>query len=166
MWLAREGFALQELPFIVLASVAALHAAPNLNSAFSTEGIVRQRGCHIAVLGASVISHAEAYNLVGIARRVHMAPSAGSSAPTFTLDARGLQSGAQWFTGVVPDGQAAVLGVGAVQPRAIVLDDRLLVRPVVYMSLTYDHRLVDGIVAGQFLSHLKARLESMSIEGI
>lgn len=165
-WQKREGFTLGHLPFIVLASVAALQAVPIVNSAFTPNGIARWKNVHLAVVNASqssvLIAQADMYNWVGIARRLAQSQSHQPAQATFTIDARGESTGALLFTSSVMEGQAAALGLGAVQPRVVVVDEKVQIRPMLYASLTYDHRVVDGIVAGQFLSELKRQLEQMA----
>ncbi|MGH9311989.1 MAG: 2-oxo acid dehydrogenase subunit E2, partial [Vicinamibacterales bacterium] len=67
--------------------------------------------------------------------------------------------GAAYGLPMINQPQVAILGVGAVEKRAVVVDDAIGIRPMCYLSLGYDHRLVDGADAGRFLQHLKERLE-------
>ena len=98
-WQKREGFALTPLPFIVQAVVAALQVAPTLNATISEDELVFKQHVHLGVAGV-VSAHAEAYNLIGLARRLqHRAPDA-TDAATFTLDVR---EQAMLATGFIPE---------------------------------------------------------------
>ncbi len=165
-WQRREGFLLDELPFIVQASAVAVRTVPIIASAFTSNGVAIKKQLHIGISGATdasplqtiVVADADHYNLVGIARRIRSAHE--DAIATFTIDARGLSTGALFYSGVVMEGQAATLGIGAVQPRAAIAAERVAICPLCYLSLSYDHRVIDGIVAGQFLSELKRLLET------
>ena len=60
----------------------------------------------------------------------------------------------------------AILGVGAIQKRVVVVDDAIAIRPMVYLALSFDHRLIDGAVADQFVAHLKSTLQEGKFTGI
>ncbi|TMC51743.1 MAG: hypothetical protein E6J26_09555 [Chloroflexi bacterium] len=154
-WLAREGFALQELSYIVLAAVAALQAVPSPPKGSCAKVPATSRCLERA---SSPTPKHTTWSASRGAFTTWRGQSRRRQPLRLTREARNRVHYA--------DGQAALLGIGAVQACAVVVDERLVVRPVVYLSLTYDHRLVDGIVAGQFLSFLKARLESNSIQGV
>ncbi len=61
---------------------------------------------------------------------------------------------------IINQPQVAILGVGAVEKRPVVVDDAIGIRPMAYLSLGYDHRIIDGAVADEFLSHVKKILET------
>jgi len=78
---------------------------------------------------------------------------------TFTVTNPGI-FGAQFGLPIINQPQVAILGVGAIEKRPVVIDDAIAIRLMAYLTLGYDHRLIDGAVADQFMSHLKQRLES------
>ena len=174
-WRRREGFALEFMPFIVLAAAAALRAVPVVNALFGPDGIALRRSLHIAPVSSSlqdddtpVIYHAEAYSLVGMARRLReftgraQKPAAAqAAAATFSIVDHGALGGLL-ATGIVRPGQSAVLSVGAVQPRPVAVDDGLEIHPIAYFGLTYDQRMIDAGTAGRFLDGLKQLLETAS----
>ena len=77
---------------------------------------------------------------------------------TFTITNPGM-FGAQFGMPIINQPQVAILGVGAIEKRAVVVDDAIGIRPMAYLTLGYDHRLIDGAMADQFLSKLKETLE-------
>ena len=77
---------------------------------------------------------------------------------TFTITNPGT-FGAQFGMPIINQPQVAILGIGAIEKRAVVVDDAIAIRPMGYLTLGYDHRLVDGAVADSFLSRLKETLE-------
>jgi 2-oxoglutarate dehydrogenase E2 component (dihydrolipoamide succinyltransferase) len=77
---------------------------------------------------------------------------------TFTITNPGT-FGAQFGLPIINQPQVAILGVGSIEKRAVVIDDAIAIRPMCHLSLGYDHRLIDGAEAGRFLSFIKERLE-------
>jgi 2-oxoglutarate dehydrogenase E2 component (dihydrolipoamide succinyltransferase) len=183
---AREGVKLSFLPFFALAAVEALKQHPNLNAVIDTEaGTVTYfdyENLAIAVdtekgLLTPVIKNAGDLNLGGLARGI--ADVAGRtrsnkispddlSGGTFTLTNTGSR-GALFDTPILNQPQVGILGTGAVVKRPTVVSDSELgdvitVRSMVYLALTYDHRLVDGADAARFLTTVKERLEEGRFE--
>ncbi|HQR28738.1 MAG TPA: 2-oxoglutarate dehydrogenase, E2 component, dihydrolipoamide succinyltransferase, partial [Nocardioides sp.] len=179
---AREGVRLSFLPFFAKAAIDALKQHPSLNAAIDTEkGEVTyydRENLAIAVdtekgLLTPVIKDAGDLSIAGLAR--HIADVADRTRAnkilpdelaggTFTLTNTGSR-GALFDTPIINQPQVAILGTGTVVKRPVVIDDANLgetiaVRQMVYLALTYDHRLVDGADAARFLSDVKARLES------
>lgn len=175
----REGFNLTYTPFFVLAAVAALRAVPSVNVSFTNEGIIQHRDIAIGVAVAladgglivPVIRNADEKTLVRVARDVtDMAgrARAGGLTPdetrggTFTITNHGV-FGSLLATPIIHQPQAAILGVGAIQKRVVVVEteagDNLAVRNMVYLSLSFDHRALDGAAADQFMQHLVRELE-------
>lgn len=174
--LARHGLKLTFTPYFVLAAVAALKAVPIVNSSFADQGIQLKTDINIGVAVAledglivPVIKHADEKSLKGITRVVNdMAQRAREKrlAPeevqggTFTITNHGV-SGSLFATPIINQPQAAILGVGLIQKRVVVTDgDAIVVRPMAYTSLTFDHRILDGAVADRFMSVLKETLET------
>jgi pyruvate dehydrogenase E2 component (dihydrolipoamide acetyltransferase) len=182
----REGVKLTYLPFFALATCEALREHPVVNSSIDLEaGTVTYHDAvnlGIAVdtargLLVPVLKDASDLNLAGIARKVddlasrtrenHITPDELGGG-TFTLTNTGSR-GALFDTPIINQPQVAILGTGAVVKRAVVIDDPhagevIGVRHVVYLALTYDHRMVDGADAARFLTTVKARLEAGEFE--
>ncbi len=183
---AREGIKLSFLPFFALATCAALREFPQLNSSIDVEaGTVTYHGeenLGIAVdsergLVVPVIHNAGDLNLIGLARKIDDLASrtrANRISPdelgggTFTLTNTGSR-GALFDTPIINQPQVGILGTGIVTKKPAVVDDPELgeiiaVRSTVYLSLTYDHRIVDGADAARFLAFIKHRLENGAFE--
>jgi pyruvate dehydrogenase E2 component (dihydrolipoyllysine-residue acetyltransferase) len=184
---AREGVKLSFLPFFVQATVEALKAHPGLNSSVDTnEGTVTYHdtvNLGIAVdteqgLIVPVLLAAGDLNLGGIARKIadlaartranKISPDELSGG-TFTLTNTGSR-GALFDTPIINQPQVGILGTGSVVKRAVVISDpnfgeTIAVRSMVYLALTYDHRIVDGADAARFLTTVKDRLEAGAFEG-
>ncbi|MBF4765801.1 2-oxoglutarate dehydrogenase, E2 component, dihydrolipoamide succinyltransferase [Nocardioides islandensis] len=182
----REGVKLSFMPFFAKATIDALKEHPKLNAAIDTEkGEVTyydRENIAIAVdtergLLTPVIKDAGDLSIAGLARKIadvaertrtnKITPDELSGG-TFTLTNTGSR-GALFDTPIINQPQVAVLGTGAVVKRAVVIDDpnlgeTIAVRQMVYLALTYDHRLVDGADAARFLSDVKARLETGTFE--
>jgi 2-oxoglutarate dehydrogenase E2 component (dihydrolipoamide succinyltransferase) len=114
-----------------------------------------------------VIRNADEKNLLGLSRAIDdLATRARSKklnpdevqGGTFTITNPGV-FGAVYGLPLINQPQVAILGVGGIEKRAVVIDDAIAIRPTCHISLGYDHRLIDGADAGRFLSYLKERLE-------
>ena len=183
---AREGVKLSFLPFFAVAAVEALKAHPNVNSSVDTEQktITYHDAEHLGIavdtergLLVPVIHNAGDLNLTGLARQIadlaertrtnKISPDELSGG-TFTLTNTGSR-GALFDTPIINQPQVAILGTGAVVKRPVVVSDdnfgeTIAIRSMVYLALTYDHRVVDGADAARFLGTLKARLEAGAFE--
>jgi 2-oxoglutarate dehydrogenase E2 component (dihydrolipoamide succinyltransferase) len=183
---AREGVKLSYMPFFAKATIDALKEHPSLNAAIDTEkGEVTyfdRENLAIAVdtergLLTPVVKDAGDLSIAGLARKIadvaertrtnKITPDELSGG-TFTLTNTGSR-GALFDTPIINQPQVAVLGTGAVVKRPVVIDDANLgetiaVRQMVYLALTYDHRLVDGADAARFLVDVKERLETGQFE--
>jgi pyruvate dehydrogenase E2 component (dihydrolipoamide acetyltransferase) len=181
---AREGASLSYLPFITLATVEALKQYPQVNASIEGESIVYhpQENIGIAVdtergLLVPVVKDAGDLNLAGIARKIgdlakrtrdNKVTPDELGGGTFTITNTGSR-GALFDTPIINQPQVAILGTGAVVKRPAVVagadgDDVIAVRSMMYLALSYDHRLVDGADAARFLVALKARLEEGAFE--
>jgi 2-oxoglutarate dehydrogenase E2 component (dihydrolipoamide succinyltransferase) len=183
---AREGVRLSFLPFFALTTVEALKVHPALNAVIDTAAsqVTYHDDEHLGIavdtprgLMVPVIRKAGDLNLAGLARKIADLAErtrAGKVSPdelsggTFTLTNTGSR-GALFDTPIINQPQVGILGTGTVVRRAVVVDDPALgevitVRSMVYLSLTYDHRLVDGADAARFLGTLKSRLEEGAFE--
>jgi len=182
---AREGVSLTFLPFFCKAAVEALKQYPQLNAsldlAAGTVTYHAEENLGIAVdtdrgLLVPVITNAGELNVAGLARRIadlaertrtnKVGPSELSGG-TFTVTNTGSR-GALFDTPIVNPPQVAILGTGTVVKRPVVVADKgedvIAIRSMVYLSLSYDHRLVDGADAARFLGSIRARLEEAAFE--
>jgi pyruvate dehydrogenase E2 component (dihydrolipoamide acetyltransferase) len=183
---AREGVKLSFLPFFALATVEALKVHPSVNAVIDTASnqVTYHDAEHLGIavdtergLIVPVIRDAGDLNIGGLARKIAdlaQRTRAGQISPdelsggTFTLTNTGSR-GALFDTPIINQPQVGILGTGTVVKRAVVVEDPQLgevitVRSMVYLSLTYDHRLVDGADAARFLGTMKARLEEGAFE--
>ncbi|MEU4775377.1 2-oxoglutarate dehydrogenase, E2 component, dihydrolipoamide succinyltransferase [Micromonospora sp. NPDC023644] len=182
----RHGVKLSFLPFFALAAVEALQAYPIVNASMDLDAgtITYPDSEHLGIavdtergLMVPVIHGAGDLNLGGIAKRIadlaertrtnKISPDEIAGA-TFTLTNTGSR-GALFDTPIVPSPQSAMLGTGAVVKRPVVINDPELgevvaVRSMVYLALSYDHRLIDGADAARFLVAVKERLEAGNFE--
>jgi 2-oxoisovalerate dehydrogenase E2 component (dihydrolipoyl transacylase) len=186
--LAEKGIRLTYMPYFVAAAAVGLRAVPELNSCFTDEGIQLNRRIHIGVAVAveqgvivPVLRDADEINLQGTARAVNtltqqarlnqLSPDQAAGG-TFTITNHGT-SGSLIGTPIINQPQAGILGVGAIVKRPVVqttphghessllpsADDAIVIRPMCYLSLSFDHRVLDGAMADQFLSIVKTTLE-------
>ena len=183
---SREGVKLSFLPFFALAAVEALKVHPRLNAVIDTESaqVTYHDAEHLGIavdtdrgLMVPVIRQAGDLNIGGLARKIaDLAERTRSgrvspddlSGGTFTLTNTGSR-GALFDTPIINQPQVAILGTGTVVKRPVVVEDPALgevitVRSMVYLALTYDHRLVDGADAARFLVTMKSRLEEGAFE--
>jgi 2-oxoglutarate dehydrogenase E2 component (dihydrolipoamide succinyltransferase) len=183
---AREGVRLSFLPFFALATVEALKAHPNVNSSIDVEAgtVTYHDAVHLGIavdtergLLVPVVGDAQDLNIGGLARKIADIAErtrSGQVSPdelgggTFTLTNTGSR-GALFDTPIINQPQVGILGTGSVVKRPIVIDDpdlgeTIAVRSMVYLALTYDHRIIDGADAARFLGTVKARLEEGNFE--
>ncbi len=183
---ARNGVKLSFLPFFALATVEALRAHPMMNASIDVEaGTVTYHDAeHLGIavdtergLLVPVIHNAGDLNLAGLAKRIadlaertrtnKISPD-DLAGGTFTLTNTGSR-GALFDTPIINQPQVGILGTGSVVKRAVVVDDPdlgeiIATRSMVYLALSYDHRLVDGADAARFLTTIKERLETGRFE--
>lgn len=165
-WHQREGFALDYLPYVVVATATALRAAPISPGMPDAEEGAKVSANHIEVVqagGSTPLRNADALNLVGAARRLQ-APPAGQSEPMaqpIVIEDHG-SGGALLATGLLTPGAAGLLSVGTVHKQAVAIGEALQTRLMVYLGLTYDPHWVDEGKAGTFMAELKRLLEVVS----
>jgi pyruvate dehydrogenase E2 component (dihydrolipoyllysine-residue acetyltransferase) len=171
----RAGAKLTYLTFIVKAVVDALRTMPVVNASIDGENIVYHRDVNVGIAVAldwglivPVVKNADERTLLGLSRAIaDLANRARAkqlkpeevAGGTFTITNPGI-FGALLGTPIINQPQVAILGVGAVEKRAVVIDDAIAIRPMAYLTLGYDHRLIDGAVADQFMSLIKRALEN------
>lgn len=178
-FLERTGVKLTYTPFLARAAVSALQAFPVLNASLDGDQVVYKRDINLGIAVAlewglivPVVKGVEGMNLTGLARAItDLATRAREKklnpdevqGGTFTITNPG-PFGALFGLPIINQPQVGILGVGNIQKRPVVVDDAIAIRPMVYLSLSFDHRLVDGAVADQFMAHLKSVLETRDWE--
>lgn len=182
---AREGANLTFLPFFVKAATEALKAHPKLNASIDGNEVTYHGSEHIGIavdtergLMVPVIKNAGDLNLGGIAKaigdlagrtRTNKVTPDELSGSTFTITNTG-SGGALFDTPIINQPEVAILGVGTIVKRPVVVKDAdgnetIGVRSMVYLAISYDHRLVDGADASRYLMAVKSRLEEGAFEG-
>ncbi|ACU85470.1 Dihydrolipoamide acyltransferase component of branched-chain alpha-keto acid dehydrogenase complex [Brachybacterium faecium] len=182
---AREGAKLTYLPFLMMAAIEGLKTYPQLNSTIDGDKIVYHGSENIGMaadtergLVVPVIKNAGDLNLAGLARQIGDLGSRAKgnklvpddlAGATFTITNTG-SGGALWDTPIVPAPQVGILGTGTITKRPAVVqnaegDDTIAIRSMMYLFLSYDHRMVDGGDAARFLTFMKKRLEEGAFEG-
>jgi 2-oxoglutarate dehydrogenase E2 component (dihydrolipoamide succinyltransferase) len=170
-----EGVKLTYTPFFVRTVTGALKAAPSLNASIEGDKILYHKDYNIGIAVAlegglivPVVQHADEKSFLGLARAVaDLAERARAKklkaeevqGGTFTVTNPG-PYGSLFGTPIINQPQVAILGVGGIHKRPVVVNDAIAVRSMVYLALSFDHRLVDGAVADQFMADVKRRLES------
>jgi pyruvate dehydrogenase E2 component (dihydrolipoamide acetyltransferase) len=170
----RYGTKLTFMPFFMRAAVEALRAFPTLNSSIDGTNIVLHTDINLGIavslengLIVPVVKNAEEKNFLGLQRSVNdLAERARSKKlkpeevqeGTFAITNPGIYGGLMGLA-VINQPNVAILGIGAIQKRVVVIDDAIAIRSMVYLTLSYDHRVVDGATAHQFIGKLKSVLE-------
>ena len=173
------GAKLTFLSFILKAVVEALRAVPVVNASVDGENIVYHKEINLGVAVAldwglivPVIKNADEKNLLGLSRAIaDLAARARAkqlkpeevTGGTLTITNPGV-FGALFGMPIINQPQVAILGIGNIEKRPVVIDDAIAIRPMGYLTLGYDHRLIDGAVADEFMSHLKHTLENWDPE--
>ncbi len=172
---ARDGVRLTFTAYIVAAAIQALKAHPLVNSSWSDDGILLRREINIGMATAiddglivPVIKNADGLNLLGLARTINdLADRARNKqlkpddvkGGTFSITNHGT-TGSLFATPIINQPQCGILGVGAIEKRVKVIDDAIAIRPLAYVSFTFDHRILDGASADNFVSAIKAHIEN------
>ena len=171
----RNGTKLTFMPFFVKAAVAGLRAYPTLNSSLDGTNIVMHKEINIGIAVAldwgllvPVVKHADEKNILGIQRTMNdLAERARSKKlkpeevqeSTFSITNPGVFGGLFGLP-VISQPNVGILGLGAIEKRPVVINDSIAIRSMCYVTLSYDHRVVDGAIAHQFLHKVKEALEN------
>jgi len=171
----ETGTKLTYMPFFIRAAVEALRAFPTVNSSVDGTNLVVHKECNIGMAVAldwglivPVIKNSEEKNFLGLARAVNdLAERARSKKlkpdvvqeSTFSITNPGVFGGLFGLP-VINQPNVAILGLGTIEKRPVVVDDAIAIRSMVYLTLSYDHRAVDGAIAHQFMSHIKRTLQN------
>jgi len=171
----KQGVKLTYTPYFVQAVVYGLQQTPLVNAQFTEQGIIMKRELNIGIAVAipdglivPVIKHADDKSLLGLARAVNDVASRARekklqpdelTGATFTITNHGV-FGSLFGTPIISQPQSAIMGMGAIQKRAVVIDDAIAIRPMMYLSLSFDHRLLDGAMGDMFMNKVIHYLEN------
>jgi 2-oxoglutarate dehydrogenase E2 component (dihydrolipoamide succinyltransferase) len=171
----RLGARLTYMAFIAKAIVDGLRRHPIVNASLDGDNIVYKKDINLGIAVAleaglivPVIKHADEKNMLGLSRAIaDVAERARAKqlkpeevhGGTFTITNPG-QFGSQFGLPIINQPQLAILGVGTIEKRAVVVDDAIAIRLMGYLTLGYDHRLIDGATADRFMSDVKQQLEN------
>jgi pyruvate dehydrogenase E2 component (dihydrolipoamide acetyltransferase) len=176
---AKYGTKLTYMPFFVRACVEGLRAFPTVNASADGTTMVLHREINVGIAVAldwglivPVLKNSEEKNFLGLARGINdLAERARAKKlkpeevqeGTFSITNPGVYGGLMGLP-VINQPNVAILGIGAIQKRPMVIDDAIAVRSMVYLTLSYDHRVVDGAIAHQFVGKVKSYLEAWGEE--
>ena len=180
---AREGFSLTYTPFIVYACVRALQAFPDMNSSLEGTTIIHKKNVNIGLavaveagLMVPVIPQCEELNFLGLCRKVRdLAVRARTkqikpeelSGSTFSISNFGMFN-VTTGTPIINQPNVGILGVGTIKKKPVVIEtpqgDTIGIRSIMYLSIGFDHRLVDGAGGAQFIEAVQKNLETMDLE--
>lgn len=170
----RGQHTLTYLPFVVRAVIEGIRAYPILNSSWTDDGILCKAAINIGIAVAiedgllvPVIPHADRHGLLALAKMIadlahrartkQLKPEDVQGA-TFSITNHG-GTGSVFSTPIIQQPQIAILGVGAIRKRPVVVDDAIAIRPIGMLSLSFDHRVIDGATADRFMTKVKDCLE-------
>ncbi|HET9963555.1 MAG TPA: dihydrolipoamide acetyltransferase family protein [Nitrospiraceae bacterium] len=177
----REGRNLTYLPFVIRAITRAIRDMPIINSSWSEDGIVIKKDIHVGIATAldegllvPVVRHADRKGLMDLAKEIS---ALAERARTKQLSPDEVQGGTITITNhggfgslfsapIIHQPQIAILGVGAIQKRAVVVNDAIAIKPMAYLSLSFDHRVIDGATADGFMAKVKSHIEQSNWEAI
>ena len=171
----REGVSLTFMPFVARAVCEALLAFPDVNSELREDDLIRKFYVNLGIAVAlddglivPVVKGADEMNLVGLARAISDVATRARSkklnpddvhGSTFTITNPG-PYGSIMSVPIINQPNCAILAFDAVEKRAVVIDDAIAIRHMVYLSMSWDHRIIDGATAAKFLGRLKSNLET------
>jgi len=171
----EEGFELTFLPFVVKAVVHALREHPRVNAVWDEDRIILRKAINIGIavgmedgLIVPVIKNADEKSIVGLARAIRDLATRARNGQltlddvqggTFTVNNPGT-FGTILSTPIIVQPQSAILSTEAVVKRPVVIDDAIAIRPMMNLSLSFDHRILDGLAGARFLATAKQWLEA------
>ncbi len=177
----KRGARLTYMGFIAKAVVDALRRHPVLNASLDGDNMLLKKDVNLGIAVAldtglivPVVANADEKNLLGLSRAIaDVAERARAKqlkpeevhGGTFTITNPG-QFGAQFGMPIINQPQVAILGVGTIEKRPVVIDDAIAIRTMAYLTLGFDHRLVDGAVADEFMSEVKKQIETFDINQV
>jgi len=172
------GAKLTFTPFFAMAAVLALKEFPVINASVDGTNIVYKRDIHLGMAVAlpdglivPVVHNAEEKSFLGLTRSI---ADVAERARTKKLKVEEVQGGTFTITNpgqfgnlfglpIINQPQVAIMGIGGIEKRPVVVDDAIAIRSMVYVSMSYDHRIVDGAVADQFLARVKKTLQEWNL---
>jgi len=173
--LKEENKKISFTSFLVKATTDALRDFPFLNSSLVNDKIIVKKYYHIGIavdtkdgLIVPVVKNADKKSLAEITREIRELTSRARKGDlsieevkggTFTISNAGMY-GSLFFTPIINQPQSAILGIGRITQRPVFVDNQLEVKPMIYLCLSYDHRIIDGALAQQFLARIKQNIES------
>jgi pyruvate dehydrogenase E2 component (dihydrolipoamide acetyltransferase) len=177
----RVGAKLTYMAFIAKAVIDALRRYPIINASLDGDNVVYKKDINLGIAVAlesglivPVLKHADEKNLLGLSRGIaDLAERARAKQlqpddvhdGTFTITNPG-QFGAQFGMPIINQPQVAILGVGTIEKRPVVVEDAIAIRTMAYLTLGFDHRLIDGAVADEFMASVKNQLEDFDVNQV
>jgi len=178
-----HGYSLTYLPFVVQATVRALREVPRMNATVVDESIVERAGIHVGVavetergLVVPVVRNADHYSLTGVAEAIESLARRARDREltaddlqggTFTVSNPGREGNLYGFA-VINQPQVGILRMGEIVKRPVVNEhdgeDQIAIRPMMYLALSYDHRIIDGVTGNGFLYRVARNLEGGDFE--
>ncbi|GAJ38798.1 dihydrolipoamide acetyltransferase family protein [Saccharococcus caldoxylosilyticus] len=172
---AEKGIKLTFLPYVVKALTSALREFPVLNTSIddATEEIIHKHYYNIGIaadtdrgLLVPVIKHADRKPIFALAKEINELATKAREGKLMPNEMKGASctitnigsAGGQWFTPVINHPEVAILGIGRIAEKPIVRDGEIVVAPVLALSLSFDHRMIDGATAQKALNHIKRLL--------
>ena len=170
----RVGAKLTYMAFIAKAVVDAIRRHPIVNSSLVGDNVVYKKDVNLGIAVAlegglivPVVKNADEKNLLGLARAISDVADRARAKQlkpeevhggTFTITNPG-QFGAQFGMPIINQPQVAILGIGTIEKRPVVVDDAIVIQTMAYLTLGFDHRLVDGAVADEFMADIRQQIE-------
>jgi pyruvate dehydrogenase E2 component (dihydrolipoamide acetyltransferase) len=177
----RLGARLTYMAFIAKATIDALRRHPIVNASMDEQNVIYRNDINLGIAVAlesglivPVVRNADEKNMLGLSRAiVDVAERARAKqlkpeevqGGTFTITNPG-QFGAQFGMPIINQPQVAILGIGTVEKRPVVIDDAIAIRTMAYLTLGFDHRLIDGAVADEFMADIKQQIEHFDINQV
>jgi pyruvate/2-oxoglutarate dehydrogenase complex dihydrolipoamide acyltransferase (E2) component len=177
----QRGVKLTFTSFIAKVAVDCLRRHKTINASLDGDNVIYRRETNLGIAVAldaglivPVVKRADEMNILGLSRAIaDVADRARAKklhpddvhGGTFTITNPG-NFGAQFGLPIINQPQVAILGVGAIEKRAVVIDDAIGIRPMGYLALGFDHRLIDGAVADLFMAHIKRQIETFDGDGV
>lgn len=174
---AQHGFKLSFMPFFMAAALEGIKAVPGVNSSVEGDTIVYKRDVNLGIAVAldwglivPVIKHAQDLNVAGLGRNLNDLAEKARNKKLAPDDVKGGTFSISNFGGfgtligqpIINQPQVAIMGIGAMVKKPVVINDAIAIRTCCYVVLTFDHRILDGADSGKFLSTVKATLENWS----
>jgi pyruvate dehydrogenase E2 component (dihydrolipoamide acetyltransferase) len=177
----RAGVKLTYMAFIAKAVIDALRRHPVVNASLDGTNVVYKKDINLGIAVAlesglivPVIRHADEKNLLGLSRAIADVATRARNKQlkpeevqdgTFTITNPG-SFGSQFGLPIINQPQVAILGIGTIEKRPVVIDDAIGIRLMGYLTLGYDHRLIDGAVGDQFMADIKEQIEQFDVNQV